>query len=235
MIRVRSVTKQFEGRPLFAKLNLDVPTGSAAALIGPSGCGKSTLLKIIAGLIEPDEGTIEVDRSQLGMLFQKNALFDSLTVEENLLFPLRERLGIEGKKAKTKAAWFLREVGLEGNEALYPDEISGGMQKRLGIARALVVDPTVLLYDEPTAGLDPITSRMIADLIRSLRNLRECTLLTVTNDMQRAYQLSEAIYLLADGTLTSGGTPAQVKATVDPSLKQFIYGLKQGPLTSRFG
>ena len=166
------------------------------------------------------------------MLFQKNALFDSFTVEENLLFPLKERKGIIGKEAKAKAAHFLEAVGLKGNENHYPDEISGGMQKRLGIARALIVEPEIILYDEPTAGLDPITSRKIADMIRSLRHEVGSTLLTVTNDMQRAYQIGDRVYLLAKGELKSGGTPEQMQASTDPSIRQFIYGLKNGPLTS---
>jgi phospholipid/cholesterol/gamma-HCH transport system ATP-binding protein len=232
MIRVHSLSKRFEGRALFSGISFEVAQGRSAALVGPSGCGKSTLLKLIAGLLEADSGRIEVDRTRLGMLFQKNALFDSLTVLENLLFPLRERLGLEGPTALEKARWFLNEVGLAGNEDLFPDEISGGMQKRLGIARALVVDPEVILYDEPTAGLDPITSRKIADLIQRLRGQRVCTVLAVTNDMQRAYQLGEQVYLLAQGRLIPGGTPEEVQATADPALRQFIYGLQEGPLTS---
>jgi phospholipid/cholesterol/gamma-HCH transport system ATP-binding protein len=136
-----------------------------------------------------------------------------------------------GEAAETKGRAFLKSVGLAGSENLYPDEISGGMQKRLGIARALIVEPETILYDEPTAGLDPITSRTIADLIRELRRQAGSTLLTVTNDMQRAYQLGDRVFLLAQGRLIAGGTPEQVQATQDPAVRQFIYGLKQGPLT----
>src|SRR5690606_13399828 len=123
-------------------------------------------------LLKPDEGAVKLGSTNIGMLFQKNALFDSFTIEENLLFPLRERKGLIGSAAKNKAAHLLAEVGLTGTEKLYPDEISGGMQKRLGIARALIVEPEIILYDEPTAGLDPITSRTIADLIQKLKT--EC-------------------------------------------------------------
>src|SRR4029079_8893306 len=131
--------------------------------------------------------------------------------EENLLFPLKERLGIVGREAKSRAAEMLLAVGLKGNENLYPYEISGGMQKRLGIARALIVEPEVILYDEPTAGLDPITSRKIAELIAELRAQAGSTLLIVTNDIQRAYQLGDRICLLAGGKLADGGSPKQVK------------------------
>jgi phospholipid/cholesterol/gamma-HCH transport system ATP-binding protein len=220
---------------VFRNVSLSIPARGSLALIGPSGAGKSVLLKIIACLIRPSEGLIKLDSKNIGMLFQKNALFDSFTVEENLLFPLKERTGIVGKSAKDRAAHFLSAVGLKGSEGLYPDEISGGMQKRLGIARALIVEPEIILYDEPTAGLDPITSRTIADLIIQLRGETESTLLTVTNDVQRAYQLGDRIALLAQGSLLMGGTPSQVQNTKEPALHQFIYGLKDGPLTSGLG
>jgi phospholipid/cholesterol/gamma-HCH transport system ATP-binding protein len=232
MIRLTDIGKQFDGRWVFKNVELEVAPRESVVLVGPSGGGKSVLLKIIAGLLPSDTGTIQLGSTNVGMLFQKNALFDSFTCEENLLFPLKERKGIIGAEAKSRAAQFLQSVGLKGNEKLYPDEISGGMQKRLGIARALIVEPEIILYDEPTAGLDPITSRTIADLIRELRVQTKSTLLTVTNDIQRAYQLGDRICLLALGKLAVGGTPAEVQATEDAALRQFIYGLKQGPLTS---
>ena len=232
MISVSGVSKQFGETPVFDRISFEVRERESVVLIGPSGGGKSVLLKIIAGLLPPDTGQVEVRTKNIGMLFQKNALFDSLTVIENLLFPLREKKGIEGPAAIERAKNFLAAVGLKGNENLFPDEISGGMQKRLGIARALIVEPEVILYDEPTAGLDPITSRTIADLIRELRKEVGSTLLTVTNDIQRACQLGDRIYLLAQGALKLGGTPQELRNTSDPAIKQFIYGLKEGPLTS---
>jgi phospholipid/cholesterol/gamma-HCH transport system ATP-binding protein len=227
-----SIGKKFNDQWLFRNLNLTVPKGGSAVLIGPSGNGKSVLLKMIAGLLTCDEGQIHCSIQNIGMLFQKNALFDSFTVIENLLFPLKERLGVRGQPAKKRAEEFLAAVGLAGTEDLYPDEISGGMQKRLGIARALIVEPDLILYDEPTAGLDPITSRTIADLICALRAKSGTTLITVTNDMQRAYQIADQIYLLANGTLLPGGSPLEVQSSKSPALRQFIYGLAQGPLTS---
>lgn len=232
MLRLEEVGKHFDETWIFRGINLDVKTGESVVIVGPSGGGKTVLLKVIAGLVSADEGRVTVESSNVGMLFQKNALFDSLTVEENLLFPLKERKGLIGPPARERAARFLSSVGLEGTQDLYPDEISGGMQKRLGIARALIVEPEVILYDDPTAGLDPITSRTIADLIRSLRHDVGSTLVTVTNDMQRAYQLGDRIFLLAQGRLLEGGSPKQVRETPIAELRQFIYGLKQGPLTS---
>jgi phospholipid/cholesterol/gamma-HCH transport system ATP-binding protein len=232
MIELDRLGKRFDGRWIFQDAQLSVRARESVVLVGPSGGGKSVMLKIVAGLLEADAGSVRVNSRNVGMLFQKNALFDSFTCEENLLFPLKERKGIIGEEARSRAARFLESVGLKGSERLYPDEISGGMQKRLGIARALIVEPEVILYDEPTAGLDPITSRTIADLIRALRERTRSTLLTVTNDMQRAYQIGDRICLLAQGRLVEGGTPEQVQATTDPALRQFIYGLRQGPLTS---
>jgi phospholipid/cholesterol/gamma-HCH transport system ATP-binding protein len=232
MIRFQNLGKSYQDHWIFQKISLEITQGESVVLIGPSGSGKSVLLKIISGLIPPDEGIVKLGTLNIGMLFQKNALFDSLTIEENLLFPLKERKGITGIQAKNNAAQMLKDVGLNGTENLYPDEISGGMQKRLGIARALIVEPEIILYDEPTAGLDPITSRTIADLIMRLKTELGTTVLTVTNDIRRAYQLADRICLLALGGLTEGATPQEIQQTSNPAIKQFIYGLKKGPLVS---
>ena len=232
MIRANGIGKQFDGQWIFRNLTLIVEAGKAVSIIGSSGSGKSVLLKLIAGLLSPDEESIETKSSNIGMLFQKNALFDSLTVEENLYFPLKERKHITGDDAKHRVSKLLDDVGLTGCEKQFPDEISGGMQKRLGIARALIVEPEIILYDEPTAGLDPITSRKIAELVKSLRFNTGSTLIIITNDIQRAYQLSDTIYLLNGGELINGGSPDEIKQTDDPRIRQFIFGLKDGPLTS---
>lgn len=223
-INLEDVGKQFSGKWIFRDLTFSVSRGESVVLIGPSGSGKSVLLKIIAGLLKADAGSVHLESTNIGMLFQKNALFDSLSVVDNLLFPLRERLGITGVEARDRATSLLRAVNLPGTESLFPNELSGGMQKRLGIARALIVEPDILLYDEPTAGLDPITSRLIADMIGDLRKKRGTTLVTVTNDIQRAYQLGDQIFLLNRGELILGGTPEQTRATRIPKLKFFISG-----------
>lgn len=224
MINLQQVGKRFSGKWIFRDLTLSVSRGESIVLIGPSGSGKSALLKIIAGLLRADSGSVRTESTDIGMLFQKNALFDSLSVADNLLFPLRERLSVRGREAQERASNLLRAVNLSGSEALFPDELSGGMQKRLGIARALIVEPEILLYDEPTAGLDPITSRTIADLIRDLRIKKGTTLVTVTNDIRRAYQLGDRIFMLAHGELLPGGTPEQLRATQNSELRHFISG-----------
>ncbi|MBI2606187.1 MAG: ATP-binding cassette domain-containing protein [Deltaproteobacteria bacterium] len=242
MIRVRGVSKVFEGRAVLREITLGVPPGSTYVVLGQSGIGKSVLLKIIAGLLRPDEGTVELGSRDVGMLFQKNALFDSMTAFENLEFPLRERSTLCAADRRARIAQYLEWVELAGAEERFPDELSGGMQKRLGIARALIVQPEIILYDEPTAGLDPITSRLIADLILRLRREMRSTVVAVTSDVKRAFQLADGIGLLvptagsgaggAGATLLNGGTPEEVAASREPRMRQFLEGATTGPLTA---
>lgn len=235
MIQLTGVGKSFESSWVFRGVNLHVPTGGSAAIVGPSGTGKSVLLKLIARILPTDEGSIQIESNEIGMLFQRNALFDSLSVLDNLLFPLKERRGVFGPEALDRAREYLQWVGLSGTESLSPSELSGGMQKRLGIARALIVEPEIVLYDDPTAGLDPITSRKIAELIRDLQSkhpsVARTTFIAVTNDMHRAYQLGDQVYLLAQGQLLQGGSPDQIRSSQDPAIRQFVKGLQEGPLS----
>ena len=223
MIRLDSVTVTFKGRPILENTVLEVKPGEAVGIIGPSGSGKSVILKTIAGLVRPDSGTVRVDSEKVSMLFQKNALFDSFTLLQNLLLPLSETLGITGTEAEERSFSLLKAVGLDHAAHLHPDEISGGMQKRLGIARALIIEPEVILYDEPTAGLDPITSKSIAELMIHLHRKNRTTLVMVTNDLQRAYQVSDRIGFCYNRTLEMFGSPEQVKASKHPDLNRFIY------------
>jgi phospholipid/cholesterol/gamma-HCH transport system ATP-binding protein len=223
VIHLRNIGISFKERKLLEHVNLHVPACTSLSIIGPSGSGKSVLLKIIAGLIQPTEGECVVNSQKVSMLFQKNALFDSFTLIENLLTPLAETVGIHGEEAQDRSMKMLKAVGLDHAANLYPDEISGGMQKRLGIARALIIEPEVILYDEPTAGLDPITSRSIADLMIELQAINKTTMVVVTNDLQRAYQVSDQIAFCSNHTIQAMGTPTQVKNTNDPQLRNFIY------------
>jgi phospholipid/cholesterol/gamma-HCH transport system ATP-binding protein len=223
VIELRDVHIRFKDRTVLRSVHLHVPPQSAVTFIGPSNSGKSVLLKLIAGLLLPTQGIVRVESQRVSMLFQKNALFDSLNLLENLLLPLQETLGIQGADAEARSLELLEAVGLKESAHLYPNEISGGMQKRLGIARALIIEPEVILYDEPTAGLDPITGRSIADLIQSLHHKNKTTLVMVTNDLQRAYQISDQIYYCHHQALKPLGSPSQVLATPDPEIRAFIY------------
>lgn len=228
------------------KVNLQVEKGECLVLIGPSGKGKTVVLKLFAGLLKPISGKVLIENKdlnslshteqeelllQMGMLFQKNALFDSLSVGENVAFPLREKTALEEEAIQAKVSFFLESVGIDHARTLYPDEISGGMQKRLGIARALALDPKIVLYDDPTAGLDPITSRRIIDLVMQLRKEQKSTVIAVTNDMARAYQMADRIAMVVDGEVIVTGNKEQTLAHRDPRVAQFVRGQLEGPLT----
>lgn len=245
-LALQDVSIDFGDGPLLRNVNLGIAPGESIVLVGPSGQGKSVVLKLFAGLLKPNTGQVLIDgtdfhsapvRDQLalqlkmGMLFQKNALFDSLTVSENVAFPMREKSSLSEAEIQERVSFFLDAVGISHAAALYPDEISGGMQKRLGIARALALKPQIVLYDDPTAGLDPITSRRIADLILQLRLENKSTIVAVTNDMARAYQLADRIVMVVDGDLVITGNKTQTLAHKDPRVAQFIRGSLQGPLT----
>lgn len=237
MIHCHNVSKRFLESPILKDITFEVQSGSSLVILGQSGVGKSVLLKILAQLILPDAGRASLKTKNIGMLFQKNALFDSSTVFENLEFPLRERTRLKSKERIEKIKKFLSWVELSGSEDKFPHELSGGMQKRLGIARALIVEPEVLFYDEPTAGLDPITSRMIIDLILRLKKEFHTTLVSVTSDVLRAYQLADRIGLLMKtpegAVLLDAGAPAQAQLSKDPAIHQFLKGLIDGPLTPK--
>ncbi len=223
MIELKDIEVKFKERMIFECVNLHVQAKTSLAIIGPSGSGKSVLLKLIAGLIWPSHGEVKVNSEKVSMLFQKNALFDSYTLLENLLVPLAETIGIHGEEAIERSMVMLTAVGLDQSAKLYPDEISGGMQKRLGIARALIIEPEVILYDEPTAGLDPITSRSIADLMIKLQEMNKTTMVMVTNDLQRAYQVADLIAFCDHKNINVIGTPEELKNTNDTELRRFIY------------
>ncbi len=223
MIELNGVSLQIKDRLILENVHLTVGPQEALGIIGPSGAGKSILLKMIAGLIPPTSGSIRVESEKVSMLFQKNALFDSFNLLQNLLVPLAETRNIHGTEAHERSMELLKAVGLDHAAHLHPDEISGGMQKRLGIARALIIEPEVILYDEPTAGLDPITSKSIAELMIKLHRKNKTTLVMVTNDLQRAYQVSDRIGFCHERGLNIHGTPDEVKQTRNPELRHFIY------------
>lgn len=249
-MKLQSVEVAFGPQVVLKNISVEIPSGEVFVLMGPSGQGKTSLLKVLAGLITPRNGKVfinELDWStlgdkerfsqlkKLGMLFQKNALFDSFTCAENIAFPLRETTDFSEYEIQTKVDTFLEAVGISHAKKLYPDEISGGMQKRLGIARALALNPEIIFYDDPTAGLDPITSRKIIELILDLHKKNNSTVVAITNDVNRAYQMAHRIALVVDQELIITGTPEETKKHRDPRVQQFIKGALSGPLTENLG
>ncbi len=245
MIAIRGLRKQLGDKLVLAGLDLDIPTGRNVVVMGRSGSGKSVLLKHIIGLMAPDAGRIEVDgqevtgldeaewnevRKRFGMLFQSSALFDSLTVGDNVGLPLREHTGLDAAEIRRRVTERLSWVGLKDVESMKPASLSGGMRKRVGLARAIAMDPDYILYDEPTTGLDPIMADVINRLIRSLQQRIGITSIVVTHDMASAYHVGDVLALLHEGRIVFTGTPDEARATKDPLVRQFIEGTSDGPV-----
>jgi phospholipid/cholesterol/gamma-HCH transport system ATP-binding protein len=243
MIQLRGVSKRLGSKQVLDGLDLDIPTGLTLVILGRSGTGKSVLLKHIIGLMHPDAGSIEVDgediahlneaelsrvRQRFGMLFQGAALFDSLTVGENIALPLREHTQLSDTEIRQRVAERLDWVGLKGVEAMKPASLSGGMKKRVGLARAIAMDPAYILYDEPTTGLDPIMSDVINQLIRSLQRRIGVTSVVVTHDLHSAWTVGDRLALLHEGRAQFTGTPDEAKSSSDMLVRQFIEGRSEG-------
>ncbi len=250
MIEMINLSKYFGDNKVLDNLSLNVESGDVMVIIGRSGCGKSVLLKHMIGLINPDFGQVivdgkdisrmgikELDRLRLGfgMLFQGAALFDSMTVYENVGFALLEHSDLTESQIKEKVAKALELVGLSGIERLMPSELSGGMKKRVGLARSICNEPNIVLYDEPTTGLDPIMADAINDLIIELNNKLKVTSVVVTHDMTSAYKIADKIAMLYKGKIITIGSPDEIKNTDDPTVKQFVTGASKGPITENGG
>jgi phospholipid/cholesterol/gamma-HCH transport system ATP-binding protein len=244
-IVIDSISKRLGKVQVLRGVSLNVAPGESVVIIGRSGTGKSVLLKHVVGLMWPDAGTVRVDgidvpslhdkellelRKRMGMLFQGGALFDSLTVGENVGLPLREHTKVAEAQVNLVVKEKLHLVGLEGVEEMRPSNLSGGMKKRAALARALALNPEIMLYDEPTTGLDPITADLINRLIRRLQERLKITSITVTHDMRSAYHIADRIAMLHEGRIHAIGTPAEIQATTDPAVRQFIEGSAEGPL-----
>ncbi|RME18292.1 MAG: ATP-binding cassette domain-containing protein [Bdellovibrio sp.] len=245
VIALQNVTIELEGHLILKDISLTVREQETLVMIGPSGEGKTVLLKTMAGLYQASKGDVLIEgrswkdlseeerRAQcrrIGMLFQKSALFDSLTAEENVMFPMQEHTQMSFKQMLEKAHRLLNAVGLEGAYKKFPYELSGGMQRRLGIARALALDPPILFYDDPTAGLDPVISERIVQLIIQLKEQFNSTVVAVTNDLVSAFDLADRLVMLANKTLIETGTVAETKKSSDPHVQQFLRGDLNGPL-----
>ena len=246
MIEVINLTKDFGKKRVLNNLNLTINTGETTVIIGRSGCGKSVLLKHIMGIMKPVSGQIFIDgrnlsrlrgnqlndvRMKLGMLFQGAALFDSLSVWENVAFGMIEHTKKSKDEIMERVRECLRLVGLRGGEYLKPAELSGGMRKRVGLARAICMKPEIILYDEPTTGLDPIMADAINNLIIDFHDKLKMTSIAVTHDMRSAYKIADKIAMLYNGKIVSVGTPDEIKSTDNPIVKQFINGEAEGPIT----
>jgi phospholipid/cholesterol/gamma-HCH transport system ATP-binding protein len=244
-IQFSDVWKRLGTKDVLRGVTIDVPRGESLVIIGRSGTGKSVLLKHAIGLMDPDRGTVHVNgldvtalaerellemREGMGMLFQAGALFDSMTIGENVGLALREHTPLPEVQIDIVVAEKLALVGLAGTEPQRPSSLSGGMKKRAALARALAMNPKIMLYDEPTTGLDPITSDVINRLIRQLQQRLKITSIAVTHDMRSAYHIADRIAMLHEGRIHAIGTPAEIQATTDPIVRQFIEGSSEGPL-----
>ncbi|MBI4676929.1 MAG: ATP-binding cassette domain-containing protein [Elusimicrobia bacterium] len=249
MIDAVGVRKGFKGRPVLRGVDIIVEEGETLAIVGGSGCGKSTFLKCVIGLLRPDEGSIAVDgvdittltteteiaqyRRRFGYLFQEAALFDSLPVWENVTFGLKYLTDIPRSSFRRIAGDKLALVGLKDIEDMRPAELSGGMKKRVALARAIAAEPSYILYDEPTTGLDPIMSDVINDLIIDLQKKLNVTAIVVTHDMRSAYKIASRMAMLHDGRVLQVAHPEVMKISTNPHVRQFVDGLSEGPIKMR--
>jgi phospholipid/cholesterol/gamma-HCH transport system ATP-binding protein len=237
------------GKAIFRALDIGIRRGAVTAIMGPSGTGKTTLLRLITGQLRPDSGTVVVDghdvagldrrglyalRRKIGMLFQNGALLTDLDVFENVAFPLREHARLPERLVRNLVLTKLHAVGLRGAARLMPQELSGGMGRRVALARAIVMDPQILLYDEPFAGLDPISMGVVLRLIRSLNDALGISSVVVTHDVREISQIADASYILSDGRVVASGTPTELREHPSPVVHQFMEGLADGPVSFHY-
>lgn len=237
MIRVFGLYKAFDGKKVLEDVSLDVARGELVVILGESGTGKSVLLKHLIGLLKPDSGAVEVDgqditrlteknllevRRQIGYLFQEGALYDFMTVFDNVAFPLREHTRMKEPEIRDKVKKMLDTVDLKDVDSKFPVDLSGGMRKRVGLARAIVLDSKILLCDEPTSGLDPIRSRDISDLIRQVAKQIHCTTVITSHDINNAFRIGDRLALMKDGNIVALGTSDELRASPNPFVQEFI-------------
>lgn len=244
MIRLENVNVSFD-QPVLRDVSLNVPAGKLLGLVGPGASGKSVLLKLVPRLLSPTSGTVTVDgadvqglaqpalfelRKRIGMLFQNNALFDFMTVEENIAFPLQQLLGLSAAEAAPRVRSRLEQVGLPGFEQRYPSGLSGGQKKRVGVARATITQAPIVLYDEPAAGLDPVSSQKLFELLREEQLRNGTTVIMVSSDIERLLSVTDYIAMLLKGELIFQGTTEEARDASHPAVRQFLRGEVEGPL-----
>jgi phospholipid/cholesterol/gamma-HCH transport system ATP-binding protein len=245
LVDVDSVTFSYGRRPVLKGITMRVPRGKVVAIMGGSGCGKTTLLRLIGGQLRPTGGAIRIGgedvaaldtaglyrmRRRMSMLFQFGALFTDMTVFENVAFPLREHTRLPERMIRDLVLMKLEAVGLRGAAPLMPAELSGGMARRAALARAVVLDPMLLLYDEPFAGLDPIALAVVGRLVRTLNDSLGATSIVVSHDVHECLQIVDYLYFVSEGRIVGEGTPDEVRASTDPFVHQFVHGETDGPV-----
>ena len=234
LIEVKNISKSFDNNEILKDISFSVDAGETLAIVGFSGSGKSTVLKIISGLIEKDSGTVSLAKCEIGMAFQYSALFDSMSVYENVAFALKERDQFKKIYEESEIKKIVREklemVGLSGIEEKYPSELSGGMQKRVGFARAIVTNPRIILYDEPTSGLDPVSSTVIEEYIVKLKKDLNAASVVVTHQLSTITKTADRVIMLYKGQIVWQGTPVELLTSIDPYAYQFVNAQKEGPM-----
>jgi len=245
IVEIRDLKFGYDKRSILSSLDMDFPRGKVIAIMGGSGSGKTTILRLIGGQLQPQGGTVVVDgevvgtlktpdlyamRRKMGMLFQNGALFTDLTVYENVAFPLREHTDLPPELLNILVLMKLQAVGLRNAAQLKPSEISGGMARRVALARAVALDPSLIMYDEPFAGLDPISMGVTANLIRKLNDALGSTSIVVTHDVDESFAIADYVFFLSQGRIVAKGTPAEMRASTDPYVKQFVHAEADGPV-----
>jgi phospholipid/cholesterol/gamma-HCH transport system ATP-binding protein len=249
VVEIKDLRFSFGDLEVLRGLSLGIPRGQVVAILGGSGSGKSTLLKLIGGQLRPDRGTVTVEgknvhqlapdelyklRLEIGMMFQTSGLFSDLSVYDNVAFPIRENFDLPEELLRRLVLMKLHAVGLRGAHAMMPGDLSGGMMRRVALARAIATDPKLMMYDEPFAGLDPISLTQIVELVRSLNQALGLTSIVVTYDVQEALKVADYIYVIGDGVILGKGTTDEVARSEDPYLKQFLNALPDGPVRFHF-
>ncbi|WP_310163834.1 ABC transporter ATP-binding protein [Herbaspirillum sp. 1173] len=245
IVEIRDLHFRYGDRPILTGLQMDFPRGKVVAVMGGSGSGKTTILRLIGGQLQPQEGRVEVDgenvpslttkqlyvlRRKMGMLFQNGALFTDMTVFDNVAFPLREHTDLDETLIRDLVLMKLNAVGLRNAASLKPAEISGGMARRVALARAIALDPALIMYDEPFAGLDPISMGVTANLIRRLNDALGSTSILVSHDVNESFAIADYVYFLSAGKIVAQGTPQQMRESTDPYVKQFVHAQADGPV-----
>ena len=245
VVEISGLAFSYPAREIFKSIDLAIPRGKVVGIMGGSGSGKSTLLRLIGGQLQPNKGVCKVMgqnvhaldhnalyelRRKIGMQFQQNGLFTDLSVFDNLAFPMREKTDLPEALIEDLVLMKLNAVGLRGAAHLMPSELSGGMTRRVGLARAIALDPQLIMYDEPFAGLDPISCNVVGNLIRRLNDALGVTSIVVSYDAQEALKIVDYVYFIADGVIAAQGDTASVKTSVDPFVHQFIRGRPDGPV-----